>query len=173
MDQLDFAAVYRRYAPDVYRFALYLSGNFALAEDLTAETFARAWTARDRIRVGTVKAYLLMIARNLHLDERRRRTEVNLPEDLDVADATAGPEAATHARHQLRRVLTALGELTDADREVLALATIEGLSHHTIAQALGISVDAVKVRVHRARVRLNTALDQMEADHVRHQADHS
>ncbi len=143
MDEPDFAAVYRRFAPDVYRFAVYLSGNFAPAEDLTAETFARAWTARDRIRVGSVKAYLLMITRNLHLDQGRRRSEVSLPENLDVADATAGPEAATQARHQLRRVLTALGELTDADREVLVLATVEGLPHRAIAQAVGLSVDAV------------------------------
>ena len=66
MDDLDFPAVYERYNRDVYRFALYLCGEFSLAQDLTAETFARAWIARDRIRVGSVKAYLLMIARNLY-----------------------------------------------------------------------------------------------------------
>src|SRR4030095_10465302 len=82
VDEPDFAALYERYARDVYRFSLYLSGDFALAEDLTAETFARAWAAHERIRVGSVKAYLLMIARNLYRDAMRRRADVSLPDTL-------------------------------------------------------------------------------------------
>ena len=159
MDEPDFAAVYERYAQDVYRFSLYLSGDFAHAQDLTAETFARAWAARDRIRVDSVKAYLLMIARNVYRDERRRPPDIELPEHYDVADGGAGPEASAHARHELRRVLRALREIPESDRAVLLMATVEGLSHHSIAVALGLSVDAVKVRVHRARVRLNAACE--------------
>ena len=52
---LDFSSLYRHYAPDVYRFALYLSGNTATAEDLTSETFVRLWIARD-VRVATLRA---------------------------------------------------------------------------------------------------------------------
>ncbi len=159
MDDLDFPAVYERYNRDVYRFALYLCGEFSLAQDLTAETFARAWIARDRIRVGSVKAYLLMIARNLYRDFKRRPENVVLPADLEVPDLAASPEQAAGARAELQRVLHALRQLPDADREVLLMATAEGLSHHDIAAALELSVDAVKVRVHRARVRLNAALD--------------
>ena len=56
---MDFTDLYSRYAQDVFRFALFLSGNRALAEDIAAETFARALTAGDRIRPCSVKAYLL------------------------------------------------------------------------------------------------------------------
>jgi DNA-directed RNA polymerase specialized sigma24 family protein len=63
VDDVDFASVYERHAADVYRFALYMSGNIQTAEDVTSETFARGWTARGRIQVSTVKAYLMMIAR--------------------------------------------------------------------------------------------------------------
>jgi len=159
MDDLDFPAIYDRYGRDVYRFTLYLCGQFSLAQDLTAETFARAWLARDRIRVGTVKAYLLMIARNLYRDCKRSPEDVGLPDGLEVADDAASPEATAGARDQLQHVLRALRKIPDADREVLLMATVEGLSHHDIAAALGLSVAAVKVRVHRARVRLNAALD--------------
>lgn len=158
VDELDFAAVYERHARDVYRFALYLSGDFAQAQDLTAETFARAWAARDRVRVGSVKAYLLMIARNLYRDEKRRPADVSLPVNHEAPDAGAGPEASARARHELRRVLRGLRQIPESDRAVLLMATVEGLSHQAIAAALGLSVDAVKVRVHRARVRLNAAL---------------
>jgi RNA polymerase sigma-70 factor, ECF subfamily len=159
VDEPDFAVVYERHARDVYRFALYLSGDSAHAQDLTAETFARAWAARDRIRVDSVKAYLLMIARNLYRDERRRPADISLPENYDAADGGVGPEASAEARHELRRVLRALREIPESDRAVLLMATVEGLSHHSIAVALGLSVDAVKVRVHRARVRLNAACE--------------
>ena len=54
----DFAELYKKYAPDVYRFALYLSGEKSEAEDITSDTFVRAWTSSEAIRVATVKAYL-------------------------------------------------------------------------------------------------------------------
>jgi RNA polymerase sigma-70 factor (ECF subfamily) len=166
VDEPDFSAFYERHARDVYRFSLYLSGDYALAEDLTAETFARAWVARERIRVGTVKAYLLMIARNLYRDVTRRRAESPLPENFEVADRAPGPEAAAQARDELQQVLRALGRIPEHEREALLLATVEGLSHQAIAVALNLSVDAVKVRVHRARVRLNAVRAEMETTHV-------
>lgn len=88
---IDVADVYGRYARDVYRFALYLSGNRAQAEDITSETFARAWIGRGQIRVGTVKAYLLMIARNLHRvageasPDTQALVDAFLAEDLEFA----------------------------------------------------------------------------------------
>lgn len=126
MDEPDFSALYRRHARDVYRFSLYLSGDFALAEDITAETFARAWVAREGIRVGSVKAYLLMIARNLYRDVTRRRADASLPEDLEIADDAPGPEASTEARDELRRVLSALRQIPEHEREVLLMATSRG-----------------------------------------------
>ena len=65
MKSTDFGAVYERYADDVLRFALYLTGDRAEAEEIASETFVRAWLASGEIRVETVKAYLLSIARNL------------------------------------------------------------------------------------------------------------
>jgi len=55
---MTFSELYERYSADVFRFALFLSGDRAAAEDIAAETFARALVARQPIREGTVKAYL-------------------------------------------------------------------------------------------------------------------
>ena len=77
---MDFHSLYQSYAPQVHRFALFLCGDAALADDLTSETFVRAWTARGKIREATVKAYLFTIARNLyrdHLRRNRRNTELD------------------------------------------------------------------------------------------------
>src|SRR5437867_9180685 len=64
--------LYRRYSQDVFRFSFWLSGDRSEAEDITSETFVRAWAGADDLRMSTVKAYLLAIARNLFLHRRRR-----------------------------------------------------------------------------------------------------
>jgi len=162
MRDLTFAAVYEQYAQDVYRFALYLSGNRSLAEDLAAETFSRAWVARDRIRVGTVKAYLLMITRNLYRDLTRKQPEVPLGAEWSLTDAGPDPESAVVARSELNAVLAALRTLPEAERSVLLMATVRHVSHEAIAVAFGMTAAAVKVRVHRARAKLNAARSAKE-----------
>ena len=69
---VDFHSVYERYAQDIFRFALYLSGDASLADDITQETFVRAWVTPGEVRGGTVRAYLPMIVRNLYRAERKR-----------------------------------------------------------------------------------------------------
>ncbi|HET9183328.1 MAG TPA: RNA polymerase sigma factor [Candidatus Angelobacter sp.] len=64
----DFHSLYQSYAPQVQRFVLFLCGDASLADDITSDTFVRAWTARGKIREATVKAYLFTIARNLYRD---------------------------------------------------------------------------------------------------------
>ena len=66
MEPVEFGQLYERYAADVLRFALYLTGSRSEAEDITSETFVRAWTRPTRSASARVKAYLFMIARNLH-----------------------------------------------------------------------------------------------------------
>jgi DNA-directed RNA polymerase specialized sigma24 family protein len=64
---IDFAGLYGAYAHDLRRFALYLSGDAALADDLVSEAFVRAWTVRERVEMATVRGYLFAIVRNLFL----------------------------------------------------------------------------------------------------------
>src|SRR5262245_48352175 len=153
---MDFGSLYREYAQDVFRFAFYLSGNRAMAEDITAETFARALTAGGRIRTGTVKAYLLRIARNLFLDATRRDGKFAglAAGALEVSDPAPGPEAVTTSRLDLELTRQALASLSEGERAALLMFTVAGLSHEHIAAALDCSVPAVKLRIHRARLRL-------------------
>jgi RNA polymerase sigma factor (sigma-70 family) len=158
---VEFSDLYRRYARDVYRFALFLSGNPAVADDLTAETFARALATREDIRVDTVKAYLLTIARNLYRDLRRHEGRlIPLPDGFDRGDPAPGPDAATHDRLELAAALTAMQQLTPGDREALILACDRDLPYERIAAILQCSIPAVKVRVHRARARLKSILSE-------------
>ena len=147
--------IYERYARDVHRFALYLSGDPALADDITAEAFVRLWTAPGEIRTTTVKSYLLTIARNLYLTgQRRLRRETELDDSLPAP--APSPEKLAIARDEARHVFHALGRLPEIDRAALLLHAHEQMPYQEIASILGLSVSAAKVKVHRARVRLLT-----------------
>jgi RNA polymerase sigma-70 factor (ECF subfamily) len=149
----DFERLYETYARDVYRFALYLSGSPAQAEDIASETFVRVWTIRDTIRVTGVKAYLFTIARNLHVDyQRREARHVELPERL--ADPAPGPAAFAQSREELGAVLAALQHLPEVDRAALLMRAQDAIPYEEIAASLGLSLPAAKVKVHRARLRL-------------------
>jgi RNA polymerase sigma-70 factor, ECF subfamily len=150
---LDFETLYRRYAPDVYRFALYLTGRPEQAEDIAAETFVRAGMSPEPLRVGTVKAYLFAIARNLHRMDLRR-TRKHEPIDQEIRDDARGPEASAAARLRVERLMAHLQQLPEVDRAVLIMRAEDGLSYEEIAAAVGISVAAARVKVHRARARL-------------------
>ena len=69
---LSFEQLYVAYSPDVYRFANWLTGNSDDAEDITSETFVRAWRNFDAVRTETLKAYLFTIARNIYLESLRK-----------------------------------------------------------------------------------------------------
>jgi len=148
-----FHDLYVSYARDVYRFALYLSGDPALADDITSETFIRVWSSPEPIRLATVKAYLLTIARNLWLTERKRRLR---SQDLDdtIPDTSQSVSRQVEVKDELDRVLRALREIPEVDRAALLMRVDEGLRYEEVAAALGLPVATVKVKVHRARLRL-------------------
>lgn len=145
-----FRDLYSRYSRDVYRFALYLSGDRALADDLTSEAFLRIWQAEGE--VGTVKGYLFAIVRNLYLHEiRRTRRQTALPPELAGAGSV---EAETADRQAVAQAMARLQTLPEADRTALLLRAHDDMPYEEIARLLGITVGAAKVKVHRARLRL-------------------
>ena len=155
--QTTFQGLYRQYAADVYRFAHWLTGNPHDAQDITSETFVRAWTAPEEPRMETVKAYLFTIARNLHRKQWRRQSRL---EELDEAmpDQAAQPDEAAVKQDEIRRTLEAVHALSEIDRTVLLLRAEQELSYEDIAAVTGLSVAAAKVRVFRARAKLTALL---------------
>jgi RNA polymerase sigma-70 factor (ECF subfamily) len=159
-----FTDLYRHHAGAVYRFALYLSGDPSLAEDIVSETFLRVWDSTVEVRMETVRGYLLAIARNLYLHERRRLRRQGTLEDCHLVEATASREL--EAREDLREALAILMKLPESSRAALLLRAHEGLSYEEIARILGTSLSAVKVKIHRARLSL--AGHRKGADHASH-----
>lgn len=152
-----FHEVYARYAEDVYRFAHWLTGNPDEARDITSETFVRAFTGPNDIRLESVKAYLFTIARNLH---RRQWRRVSRHEPLEegVPDSTTAPDEAAAQRDEFQRTLAAVQSLPELDRTVLLLRAEEGLSYEDIAAVTGLSAATARVKVFRARAQLTALL---------------
>ena len=152
----DFHSLYERYAPAVRRFALFLSGDPAMADDITSETFVRAWTTTGAIREPTVKSYLFTVAHNLYRDLLRRERRLSA---LDEAMPDNRPALSSRVEHssELDRVFEAMRELSDIDRTALMMRASEEMSYEEIAQALNLPLTTVKTKVYRARLRLMKA----------------
>jgi RNA polymerase sigma-70 factor (ECF subfamily) len=152
----DFAEAARRHLDDVHAFLVYLTGDRAVAEDLTAETFARAlerWHRYDPRR-GGVRTWLCQLARSTALDhfraeDRRRRREGRYA----VAELreSAEPVFGEGLSPALER---ALAQLSAAEREVVALRVVLELDGEGAARVLGISTTACSTRLSRALAKL-------------------
>ena len=150
---ITFHEIYERYSKDVYRYAFWLAGSADDADDITSETFARAWVGREEIRTETVKAYLFAIARNLYLKgwrQTKRRTDLS----RDHIDSKPAPEQIVESRLELQRAMDAIQSLPEADRAAFLLRVQHELPYEEIARILQLPLTTVKVKIHRARLKL-------------------
>lgn len=152
--------LYRDNRERVLRFLLHLTGDVELARDLVQETFARYLSryGRDSEQLGL----LFTIARNAGLDALRRRRTSTLPE-RETADPRRDPEHQLIDRQEMDRVLAAIRRLDDTDRQLVALLATSTFSYREIGRLLDLSETNVKVRVHRARLKLKALMAEGEA----------
>ena len=165
-DRAAFAALVREHQDEVYTLARRLVGDHHLASDVAQEALIRAWRALPTFRGDArLSTWLYRITVNTAwtLKARARRHQgVSIEDHLEMA-APPGPDHPEVAGEivELRgRLRFALDRLPDSQREVVVLKDIYGWSHGEIAESMGISVTAAKVRLHRARARLARDLEQ-------------
>lgn len=148
---MSFHELYVAHSTAVYRYALSLSGNAAEADEITAETFFRAF-ACEALRPVSARAYLCTIARNLFFDERRRQRRSEVLDE--AAEAGFAQAARQDGKAELQEVLAAMAKLPEVYRRPLELWAAGGLNYEEIAMELGVSRPVVKMRIHRARLKL-------------------
>lgn len=147
----DWDAVYAEQLPRVYNFFRYRLGDRPDVEDLTAQTFEKAWRARHRYRrdIASFTTWLLTIARNVAVDHfRSRRPHAPLDEAAGVATRET-PEDAAAARSDADRLVSLMVRLPDRERELLALKYGAGMNNREIAKLTGLSESNVGTIVHR------------------------
>lgn len=153
------------YAP-VRRYAHHRGMGAADADDLVADVFAVAWRRLDQVPADDPTPWLLAVARNHWRNQlRRSRRDRELAARLHGADAVSWqPDADDDGMADLRR---ALGAVSSRDRDILLLVAWDGLSIAQVATVLGCSGATARVRLHRARSRLASALQGDASDRRR------
>lgn len=149
------------YSQDVFRYAFWLCRDRSMAEELSQETFMRAWKAIDSLQDDkAAKSWLFTIVRreNARQYERKRLDTVDDP-DFDRVETTRPDYDTSTEAFVLRR---ALEELPEEYREPLVLQVIGGYSTEEIADQLGIKAGAVMTRLFRARKKLREMLGERE-----------
>ncbi len=154
----DFERFFLEFEPQVSGYLWRMTGDQSMASDLCQETFLRAWRHFEKVRhYDKPGAWLMRVATNLALQYLRRRSAPvgaarTLDESLDPGVSDPGARIAT--RDLVRETLL---ELPDKPRAMLILREVYGLSSDEVATALGMSREAVKVALWRARAQFRTA----------------
>ncbi|MFC1724405.1 RNA polymerase sigma factor [candidate division KSB1 bacterium] len=153
---LKFKDLYESYAEEVYRFAFWLAGNRFDAEDITSETFIRAWVRSKKIHTETLKAYLFTIARNVYLDQQRKTKRQVVLEDVYLDPAPA-IDKKIELQHEIKEIQSFLQNLPEIDRAAFVLYVQHELPYEEISRVLELSLSAVKIKIHRVRKKLIAA----------------
>jgi RNA polymerase sigma-70 factor, ECF subfamily len=158
-----FSALIHRYSDPLYRHALGMTGSPDVAEDILQQSFIKAYNHLAEVR-GRFDAWLFRIVANGCKDwlKNIRRTHVSYDED-DQPSAYATPDEdldRTELRSDLDR---ALASLAPSLREAFVMKHVEGRSYEEMADLLGTTVGALKMRVHRAREALQALLEEKYA----------
>ena len=156
-DRDSLAALYHRTRAAVYGLALSYLKNGHDAQDVTQETFVRAWEKAGQYRAqGKPLGWLLAIARNLSLMKLRERGKIHdLSEDQWENLAIESSEATQEDRQIL---LAVMGQLSDQERQIVMLHAVAGMRHREIASLLEIPLSTALSKYHRALKKMKTAL---------------
>lgn len=153
---VDFAEIYHQEVPRIYNFFRFRLGDDTLAEDLTSETFEKAWKNRHRYQkdLASFSTWLFTIARRVLVDHLRKNRNVISLDALLEFPADENTEETIQKRAEFARLNLLLSQLADRDRELVALRYGAGLTNRTIARLTGLSESNVGVLLHRAVKKL-------------------
>jgi len=158
INETDFEEFYRTELPRIYNFFRYRVGDGQLAEDLTSETFEKAWRKRERYRrdLSSFSTWLFTIARRVAQDHYRKyHTEIPLDETSDLSPNEM-MEDLTQQQADFARLSVLFAQLEDRERELVALKYGAGLTNRDIAHLSGLSESNVGVILHRTLQTLHT-----------------
>ena len=172
-DQQAWADVVRSYSRRIYNLAYRFTSSHGAAEDLTQEVFIRVYRSLGQYdaALGDLSNWLMRLARNLIIDDyrRRQRTPTDSSDDLAAHEyhlSTAGDSPHRSLERQERRVqvITAIHKLSPDLRECVILRDIEELTYQEIVDLLKIPEGTVKSRINRGRIELAKVLRRMKVN---------
>lgn len=159
--KIDFEDVYNKFFKDVYLFVLTMSENPSVAEDITQETFFRALKEIDNFKGDcSVKSWLCQIAKNLYIDDARRKKRFqSVKKKLADGDSKTGAaELSVIRREEVLSIYKVLHRLEEPYKEVFSLRTLGELSFREIADIFEKSESWARVTYHRAKLQIRSMI---------------
>lgn len=155
-----FGQLYNHFVQRIYRFVYFLLQDRTHAEDITQETFLRAWKSLGTFSTkgGSFQAFLFAIARNLVTDLRRKKQSVSIDTIIEPP-AKDDIEEEFFKEEQARRLRTVLQRLQPFEQDIVVLRFFEEFSFAEVAKAVGMTEGAVRVRIHRILKTLKVFLE--------------
>jgi RNA polymerase sigma-70 factor, ECF subfamily len=153
----NFQDFYKRQKNRLFSYLMRMTGDYYLSMDIMQESFLRCL---DKYRDKTLTISLLYtISRNVFIDFTRREKRKTALEQ-DTEDQKADVEKEYGIKQEYRKVMAAMKRLEKDEREILALALTQDLKYQEIAKVMGINEGNVKIKVHRARLKLREFLSE-------------
>lgn len=163
MEKKTFEKLYQTYYMRVYSYVMTLSGKQHTAEEITQETFYRAFTAKNAFRGESgAMTWLCAIAKNLFFDEMRRQSKNTAAEPDTNADSGINIERELEDKDASYRIHQALNQLDDPYRKVFELRIISELSFREIGCICGKTENWARVTYHRAKLKLQERMSDHE-----------
>jgi RNA polymerase sigma-70 factor (ECF subfamily) len=157
-----FGVLYGRYLDAIYRYIFFRIHDHHDAEDLSEETFIRAWENLPRYQIRKVRfsAWLYRIAHNVTVDYLRKRRPAPITDEALSLIPAAGPSLEGIVQHDedVGRLIESLEVLTEEEQTVIILRFVEGRSHREVAEVIDKSEGSCRVVQHRALSKLAEAL---------------
>jgi RNA polymerase sigma-70 factor (ECF subfamily) len=170
----DFQQIYEAFQPKILRYLMRLAGE-SDAEDLTQETFVKVHGALENFRgESQLSTWIYRIATNIAMDRLRspafqRVDQVSMSDELSEAEISGGVSFSTRQDPPIEKELVRdemndcirgyIEKLPEDFRAALVLSEYEGLKNNEIAEILGVTLDTVKIRLHRAKAKLKEELE--------------
>jgi RNA polymerase sigma-70 factor (ECF subfamily) len=160
-EKVDVETVYRTELPRVYNFFRYRLGDDQTAEDLTAETFEKAWRHRERYRedLASFSTWLFTIARRVATDHFRKWRPTFRLDEVEAITHSPSIEDTAQERTEFAQLAALLARLAERERELVALKYGAGLTNRAIAHISGLSESNVSTILSRVTHQLRTQLE--------------
>lgn len=150
--------MYENYADDIYRFLFVHVRDVQVAEDLTSDTFVKAWKHIDKYDFRHPRGWLYTIARNTLTDYWRKHKPVPLDETEEIVDSKPSQDELMDKKFEIKRAAKALAKLPTEMRSVVNLRFMQGYSVRQTAEALSLTEANVRVIQYRALRKMREEL---------------
>ena len=149
----------------LYRYAFRILGNQMAAEDVVQEVFIKVWNRREEVKeIDNKEAWCMTVTRNLALDKLRKKKYAHEPveEHYAIKDSTMDPAQQVQSNNIMTLIKEAINALPNDQKQVVHLRDVEGYKYKEIAEITGLTIEKVKVYLHRARLTLRKQLSNIE-----------